>query len=294
MTDFNFIPDYYSKVKLSHFSPSQCNLPNDVWLHNYIFRDKNWRSQRTMNPNVHAGNAAQEGVNYYIFNSHNDDDPIAAAKKHATKLFKKSKIYFHGDQLEQWEVCNELIPMCVENGLDALTEIEFFTQSSTTEEYCQFQIPGIEVKTEGKTDLLTKNYAIELKTKWKRRGAVKKDGTRSWNKVTLPKEPDWNYLCQCAFYHFATKKPVYLIYHTGFEKGSYKIFHKDNCEKMRPEFLKYCLEHFQMVQTVRQNLLEISSSPRELAKYIQPDFSSFYWNDLSDEEMEEARSLWIK
>ena len=184
--------------------------------------------------------------------------------------------------------------MCVENGLDALTEIEFFTQPGTTEEYCQYQIPGIEVKTEGKTDLLTKDYVVELKTKWKKRGVVKKDGTRSWNKVAIPKTPDFNYLCQCAFYWKATKKPIYLIYHTGFEKGSYTIFHKDNCEKMRPEYLELCLEHYQMVQSVRQNLLEISSSPRELAKYIQPDFSSFYWRDLSDEEMEEARSLWIK
>ena len=36
----------------------------------------------------------------------------------------------------------------------------------------------------------------------------------------------------------------------------------------------------------------MSTNPYQLAKIITPDFSSFYWNDLDEEEFEEAVGLW--
>ena len=43
---------------------------------------------------------------------------------------------------------------------------------------------------------------------------------------------------------------------------------------------------------VRQNILQQSNNIKDLAKFIQPDFSSFYWRDFNSEEMQEVNKLW--
>ena len=80
-----FIPQYYLNVKQNHFSPSQINMPNDVWLHNYIFRDQEWRrTAKIPNPNMVAGNAAQDGINQYVFNNKN----VREAQAYAIRQYK--------------------------------------------------------------------------------------------------------------------------------------------------------------------------------------------------------------
>ena len=297
MSEIDYIPDYYANVNLSHGSSSQSNLPNDVWLHNYIYKNAEWRQNRIINPHAYAGTAVQDGVNYYIFNSGNDDVPVKAAIKLALKNFKKSKIFFtSASYKELWEMDLELIPQCVENALSGLTEMEFFKHSTTektTEDYCYYTLPGIEITTIGRTDLLTDKFAVELKTKWKSRAkGENKDGSAKWRRNSIPSNPSIEHLRQCAFYYKATKREVFLVYAAGFDDKSYKVFSKDNCEKLRPEFLEHYLDQMQMIQKVRQNLLQISSNPKTLAKYIPPDFTHYMWRDLTEEELEEARNLW--
>jgi len=290
MSGIDFVPQYYLDIDLNHFSPSQLNLPNDVWLHNYVYKDQEWRRNgKIPNPNMTAGNAAQDGLNRFIFDNYTSEE----AQKDAVTQYAKNKILYQDDQLLHFETNLDAMQMCVANGIAALNELKLKKQKDISSElYCEYQLPGIDITTIGRTDVLTSNYLIELKTKWKRKGAVRKDGTRGFNKVAIPKKPDFNYLGQVAFYWKATGKEPHLIYHTGNFEGDYAIFNKDNCEQMTPEYFEHSLEHYRQVQTVRQNLLQISTDPKVLAQYIQPDFSSFYWNDIRGTELEEARNLW--
>ena len=287
-----FIPQYYLNVKQNHFSPSQINMPNDVWLHNYIFRDQEWRrTAKIPNPNMVAGNAAQDGINQYVFNNKN----VREAQAYAIRQYKKNKVLYTGDVLERFNKNMEVMAACVANGIAALDTINITEEKNlTTEVYCEYFFPGIEVVTIGRTDLMASSkYLVELKTKWH---------TKKLQKGNIPKEePDFNYLCQVAFYWKATGLEPILIYHTGMPvkdkktkeiKNEYKIFSKENCKQLTPAAMEEYLEHCRVVLTVRQNLLKISSDPKVLAQHVQPDFNSFYWDDLNEEQLKEAKALW--
>ena len=75
-------------------------------------------------------------------------------------------------------------------------------------------------------------------------------------------------------------------------KNEFTIFSKDNCELMTPEAFDEYLEDCRKTLESRQNLLKLSSDPKEIAKYIQPDFEHFMWRDLNEEQMKEAKALW--
>tara|TARA_R100000742_G_C4254220_1_gene72271 strand:+ start:108 stop:992 length:885 start_codon:yes stop_codon:yes gene_type:complete len=292
MSGIDFVPQYYLDIGLDHGSPSQNNLPDDVWLYNYVFKDQEWRRNgKIPNPNMVGGNVAQDGVNRWLFDKYTSEE----AQADAVKNYSTNKILYKDKQLELFEKNLEVMSLCVGNGIKALQEIgldNYNPDDCTTELYCEYQFPGIGITTIGRTDLMTKNFTVELKTKWH---------TKVLNKGYIPDEPDQNYLKQVAFYWKATGLEPILIYHTGMPakdrktkkiKNEYKIFNKTNCELMTPEYFEECLEQHRQVQHRRQNLLMISRDPKVLAKYIASDFSSFYWKDLSQEDLEEARNLW--
>jgi len=56
--------------------------------------------------------------------------------------------------------------------------------------------------------------------------------------------------------------------------------------------LQEYIDYARRTQLVRQNLLKLSDDPGDIAKYIQPDFSSFYYNNLNKEQMKEITDLW--
>ena len=176
MSGIDFVPQYYLDIDLNHFSPSQLNLPNDVWLHNYVYKDQEWRRNgKIPNPNMTAGNAAQDGLNRFIFDNYTSEE----AQKDAVTQYAKNKILYQDDQLLHFETNLDAMQMCVANGIAALNELKLKKQKDISSElYCEYQLPGIDITTIGRTDVLTSNYLIELKTKWKRKGAVRKDGTR--------------------------------------------------------------------------------------------------------------------
>jgi hypothetical protein len=294
MTEIPFIPDYYSDVNLSHSSPSQVNMPNDVWLHNYIYKDAAWRNNLIVSPVAKAGNAVEDGLNFYI----RKGQDLPAAIKHAIKYLKELSFLYSDNS--NWKIifdkCLDDIPQCVTNAVTALKQTNFFIDEldSTTQDYCYHTLPGIEIMTEGRTDLLTKKYVVELKTKWRKlTGKNLKDGSPGWARNSIPKSAPTNeHLRQCAFYAKATNREVICIYAAGFDDESYKVFTKTNCKKLTPLYLDLYVEQIRVIQQVRQNLLQISNNPKVLAKYIPPDFSHYRWNNLTEDELEEASELW--
>jgi len=289
--EIQYIPDYYLAVNLNHFSPTQINKPNDVWFHDYIFRDQEWRrSAKTPNPSMTAGNAAQDGVNEYVFENKNTRE----AQAFGIRKYKKNKFLYSDETLEHYEKNLEVMGACINNGIRALDEVGIKKEKKVSAElYCEYFFPGIEIPTIGRTDLMaTSKYLIELKTKW---------FSKKLAKGYIPKQPDYRYLCQVAFYWKATGLEPILIYHTGMPskdrstkeiKNEFTIFSKDNCELMTPEAFDDYLEDCRRTLMARQKLLQLSSDPKEIAKYIQPDFDHFMWRDLNEEQMKEAKALW--
>ena len=287
---FNIIPEYFQKADLLHFSPSQLNMPIDVWLHNYIYKNKEWRDQRILHPRVPAGSAAEKGFVYYIL----EEEDQGAAIKAALKEFKKNKVYYSSHWTDAYEKCIDGMEKVVANAIAGFKEIGEL-ENCTTQEDCEFQFKGIDVTCQGKTDILTSKYVIDLKTKW--RGPPKPckvtkknpNGMTSGTAGSIPTIPPIEHLKQMAFYWMATGKEPILIYANDI---THKVFDKNNCDKMTPGYLKYCLEYLRITQKVRQNFLKISHNPRILAQYIQPDFSNYRWNDLDEDQFEEAVGLW--
>jgi hypothetical protein len=289
--EIQYIPDYYLAVNLNHFSPTQINKPNDVWFHDYIFRDQEWRrSAKTPNPSMTAGNAAQDGVNEYVFENKNSRE----AQAFGIRKYKKNKFLYSDEVLEHYKKNLEIMGACIDNGIRALDEVGIKKEKKVSAElYCEYFFPGIEIPTIGRTDLMaTSKYLIELKTKW---------FSKKLAKGYIPKQPDYRYLCQVAFYWKATGLEPILIYHTGMPskdrstkeiKNEFTIFSKDNCELMTPEAFDDYLEDCRRTLMARQKLLQLSSDPKEIAKYIQPDFDHFMWRDLNEEQMKEAKALW--
>jgi len=73
----------------------------------------------------------------------------------------------------------------------------------------------------------------------------------------------------------------------------YKVFHAENCEKLKPENLKKLEKIIYHKALVRQNLLKISHDVNVLKNYVQPDFDNYMWKNESDNSLlEEAKKLW--
>ena len=107
------IPDYFEKIGF-HFSPYQSNLPDDVWLHNYIFRDKDWRSQRILHPRVEGGKAVEIGLGHYATKEQDE----AAAIQVALNQFRKAKIHYSsGTWKDSYERMIDEIPLVVLQGI---------------------------------------------------------------------------------------------------------------------------------------------------------------------------------
>ena len=288
---FNIIPEYFQKADLLHFSPSQLNLPIDVWLHKYIFKNKEWRDQQILHPRVPAGSAAEKGFLHYIL----EEEDQGAAVKVARTEFKKNKVYYVSHWNADYEKCLDTLEKVVANAIAGFREIGE-VKNCTTQEDCEFHFKGIDVTCQGKTDILTSKYVIELKTKWRKPGTPCKvtkrtpDGMTSGIVGSLPKtSPPIENLKQVSFYSKATGKEPIIIYANDI---GHRVFDKNNCNKMTPSFMEHYIEFLRINQKVRQNFLKISTNPRVLAQYIQPDFSAYQWNDLDEDQFEEAVGLW--
>ena len=150
------------------------------------------------------------------------------------------------------------------------------------ENYVSGELDGVVIPVIGRTDIETRRYTIELKTKWRVRGREKKDGTRSYTKSKAPDQPDFNHLKQLAFYHtFQPKVKSFLVYACEREEGGYKIF---DIDEHHPKDL---MHEFRLSLLVKQNLAAVPD-PR---LFVRPDWKHFGW-DIGEEFYKEAREYY--
>ncbi len=67
-----------------------------------------------------AGNAAQDGVNEYVFENKNSRE----AQAFGIRQYKKNKILYQDDQILHFETILDAMAKCVQNGIAALNEIK--------------------------------------------------------------------------------------------------------------------------------------------------------------------------
>lgn len=199
----------------------------------------------------------------------------------------QADIEFHtapsGEPEDKRQKFKEVVPEMAESGLSVLSDL---FGGSEDEKRVELHLDGVDVPIIGYIDLVSDNLFCEVKTKAPKRGAEKKDGTRSYSKASIPKAPDYKHMCQVSIYAKATGLIPTVAYVAA--HGSV-LYTPDNCEELQPERIDFYIEEVRGKAIRWQNLLKYSTDPHVLAQIIEPDFSSFYWDpDL----LQEARELW--
>ena len=200
----------------------------------------------------------------------------------------KKFVSFDRNQSEKFDYISTIVKDFIRNGHAAHMTIPGYDKTKPEIE-AFMTLKGINIPIHGYLDHKGA-VIIEDKCMFPRRGRLKKDGTRSWNTARLPDEPPINHLIQVAIYHLSTNLPVYMCY---INENEFKVFHAENCEKLKPENLKKLEKIIYHKALVRQNLLKISHDVNVLKNYLQPDFDNFMWKNESDNSLlEDAKKLW--
>lgn len=281
---FKPIPDYAKtedgEVWLEHYSPSSLEKPVANWVFDYVYLRGRRRDIQVGAP-APAGGAAHDAIQNVVCDGEDIDDAIAEAQQRLMEHTPKNAL----DEHKRDRYIDDMDAM-VRNGVEAMTA--FQAVEPTKEKVLGYEHPRLDIPVIGYADFVTDNQIIELKTKWSRAGAVKKDGTRGFSIPAMPKRPDAAHVRQVAFYYAASGKLPSIVYISA---NNYMIFNQDNCDLLSIPSLQFHMEQLLMNAIVRQNLLKISNDPQVLAWYCQPDWNDFRW-DIGDDFLSEAKELW--
>ena len=265
MTDT--IPEYFLTRGINHFSPSQASLALDQWVFKYLYYNQEDRRKLKTTAKMHAGNAAGIAAQNILERSNQEQ----VLNNFVTTDQKEQ---------EQHEQNQQAFAETLVNITKAFKEIGVVDDvDKQYENYVSGEFTGLVLPVIGRTDVESKRFLIELKTKWRTRGGLKKDGTRSYTKSKVPDKPAENHLKQLAFYHtFKPKVKSLLVYVGEREDHGYKIF---DIEDYNPKLL---MEEFRDDLEVKQNIAQLDD-PR---KYVKKDFSHWGW-DIGEENLKEAK-----
>jgi len=333
----NILPLFAQKLKINHYSASQFAKPDGAWLIEYVWMDQPTR-RRVLLPNsamsggIACGNVLQNVLADVIW-KFNSARKLAPVKW--TKLQKDESLQEELEKFKDYEPVDEKdrskhqryleeFPQLDSHGFKALEEIGLGNHitcenqiSLTSDKLGDFLSCSLPIV--GRTDFeFSENSVfgnsppgvsptsqdafpqkiVELKTKWTRLGKVKKNGERSFVKVSPPNTPSFNHLIQTACYaaYYQFKVPVYLLYVT--EQG-FKTFTSNNCPGLTVEGLK---NNFQIMMNVfrrREKLLSINEdkSRDEIIEgainLIDPMFDHpWCWNNYPKDVLQEVKSMW--
>ena len=312
--DPDLIPQYYLDIGLNHFSPTQLNAPIDIWLFKYVYLSQVQRRSLKINSRMHSGNCLQHALNLVYLEGIKPAEALSIGLFGRKKKYEPDMATYIGNganDIELHEQNIQAFEATFWSGIEALEELKLPKDKSVTSEtYVHVTLDGIHVPILGRTDFQYTDV-IELKTKWRKKNRPKKDGSYTWAKSTAPDKPDrpfWTYLKQCAFYWKATGKNVHLVY--ACERGKqivtrndegkiiskkdgkpYAIFNKENSEHFSDESLNDCINQFKVAARARQTLLQHSTNPKDLVKFIaEPDLKHFMW-DVGDDFYQQGKEL---
>lgn len=256
----------FASIGLEHFSPSQLNLPIANWLFDYLYLSKEERREKKVGENAAYGTSVHNAVQAILCHGQSKDDAVQSALL---------DFDFHpaDESPEKREKFRELISPAVESGVELLYDLFL---NARDEERISITLDGVAIPVIGYVDIIGDEYFCECKTKAPRLGPIKKDGTRSWVRPSMPKQPEWNHLQQVAVYWKATGLTPTLAYISA--SGSH-MFTPDNCDQLKEESLEFALNELRQKALIRQNLISVSTDPKVLAGLMDPDFKHpFYWN----------------
>ena len=265
---------------VEHFSPSQLNRPLANWMFEYVYLTKSQRRDITVGENAAYGTAVHGAIQSVLCAGVD----IEEATEHALMEFD-----FHpANESEDKRVkYRDLIPAAVDL---AVQELSGWAKSEA-ELRIEWHPEELAVPIIGFVDMAQgfKGRFLEMKTKAPRLGAVKKDGTRSWTKAATPKEPEWTHIQQAAVYYKATG----LLPNIGYiSDHSVVVFSPDNCEKLQLDAIEYAANDMKAKAVRRQNLLSISTDPKVLASFLEPEFEHpFYWKHQFTAEAKDLFNL---
>ena len=258
-------------------SASQLNIPAANRVFNYLhLRER--RRDISVGFNAGAGTAFHNALQSVLCLG--EDIDTAKSKAQADLQFHTAPPSEPEDKREKYI---EILPNMIQQGIDLLGE-RF--GGSQDEQRVEVSLQDIEVPVIGYIDLCSSSEFCEVKSKSPRRGSVKKDGTRGYTKATIPSQPEYNHLCQVSIYSAATGLAPSVAYVAAHDAV---LFTPNNCDELKPSGMAHYLEEVRAKALRWQNLLKISTDPKVLATIVEPDWTSFYWDE---ETIEEAKTLW--
>lgn len=264
-------------VGVYHFSPSQLNRPLANWMFEYVYLAKEKRREIIVGENAAFGTAVHTVIQAVVCHGQDIDEAV----EEATTGYDFHPANFSQDKRDKFR---ELIPAAASVGIELLSPLFAGAQE---ERKIELTLDGVLVPIMGYVDLFKEGSLAEIKTKAPRQGQVKKDGTRSWTKASLPKEPAWEHIMQAAVYWKATGATPNIAYVSSADGV---IYNSDNCDKMSEDVLNFAIEEIRRKAITRQNLLAVSTDPKVLAGLMEPDFNHpFYWGH---QFVNDAKELW--
>lgn len=268
--------DKFESVGIKWFSASSLNKPVPNFIFEYIYLSPEQRRTIIVGENAALGTAVHEAIQAIVCHGQDIDEAIEAALVtydfHPANKSEEKRVKFR-----------EVLPDMVHSGVNCVSQ-DF--GGAAEEKRIELRLDGVVLPIVGYVDLIKDGKLAELKTKAPRQGMIKKDGSRSWSKGSLPKQPVIEHVYQASIYHAATGAEPNIVYVSAEDSI---IYNPSNCEMLSEDYLSYALQEVRAKALRRQALLAVSSDPKVLASIIEPDFGSFYW---PEEFMGEARELW--
>ena len=265
------IPQYFLKRDLNHFSPTQATTPLDVWIYKYLHCNQDKRRKMKGSSKMRCGVLAGDSV-------------TADISGRVRPIFHYDGYKEWQDEKDemQWNNDKEFLNATIEQIFLGLKDVGVKWDDKRTkvvfEYYVSYEDDRLVIPIIGRTDIQTPTALVELKTKWSRRGAKKKDGTHSFSFPKLKDEPEETHLQQSSMYYHATKIPTFIVQATAKE---YKVFdiRQQNHEAALNELIVNCMK--------KQEVAKLDNPE----KVIQPDFSHYTWN-IGNEFLNEAKELY--
>lgn len=283
-----FIPDYFKKINLDHFSPEQLNSTIDYWVAAYCYLTQEQRRMKKPKPRMVAGVIVQNAVEKF-FKEKKDKQDVT---EDAISEYRKECIGMNEFDFEREKVL-EMLPDTIINGIKAGMDLGYDKKELESESYISIEIPGIVLPIIGRTDVQTSDKDVdEWKTMWGSKSSrVLKDGStsQSWSKPNPPKEPNMGHVKQVATYYKATGILPKIVYVTT---KDYAIHDEKSTSLLKADHLEYCIQQFKAAALARQTIVEKSETVDDMFKFVSPDFSYFKYTGFPDEIMIELKKKW--